>query len=245
MMSRIFGEAQLVLGWMGKSDDYSKLAIATLSNILDQMLAYKSGRVLFGGSRFEFEHVDEVNWLALFAFLQRLWFRRAWIVQEMVMAKNMVLICGSTIFHWSVLEEVLGFLAKSKLEENITSLAQTLMSSGVTPESLRLVKDAGLLLPGVSRDPENLLINGLKVNPTTSYAFVEGIKRSRDLLGFPRVQLKSERDLPVFQRLWLGTTKAVAKAMKNGQDPRDWSPSSVTTTTTLPSDLRQSRYQTF
>lgn len=194
MMNRIYGEAKHVLGWMGGADDYSKLALATMIHILPQVVVYRSGNCNYQGSRFEFTDVHEEHWLSVFAFLQRLWFRRAWIVQEMAMARHIILMCGTQIFHWSSLEEILGFMHESKLDEDITNLAQSLRNSGVAPATVRLRDIAGIMMPGSDKVGKPF---EFQVDPKASYAFIHGIKRTRDRLGFAHVQATHEQDTPL------------------------------------------------
>lgn len=58
----------------------------------------------------------------MFAVLQRLWFRRVWIVQVAVFTQRLILVCGAVMFRWEALQEVLLFMAKNKLDETLVIL---------------------------------------------------------------------------------------------------------------------------
>lgn len=50
------------------------------------------------------------QWLGLLALLSRPWFQRAWVVQELALARQATIVCGDLMVHWSRLAETLAFI---------------------------------------------------------------------------------------------------------------------------------------
>src|SRR2546421_4286724 len=44
--------------------------------------------------------LNEKDVRAFLSILQRPWFRRVWVVQEVAMSKDSLLLCGAKTFHW-------------------------------------------------------------------------------------------------------------------------------------------------
>ncbi|KAI1391136.1 HET-domain-containing protein [Hypoxylon trugodes] len=91
MMSSIYGRAQCVFVWLGEEGDNSTLAIQFMKN-----------RVLNLG---EFDSLIRDNatvkeWKALSTLMNRSWFSRRWIVQEIAIAKEAILLCGAERIGW-------------------------------------------------------------------------------------------------------------------------------------------------
>ena len=42
------------------------------------------------------------KWIALYNLLERAWFQRVWVVQEVVMSAEVILICGNQLVKWNV-----------------------------------------------------------------------------------------------------------------------------------------------
>lgn len=91
LMSRIFRSAATVVGWLGRKDRLGKLfvkAALALSEFqaVAQPKPVASLRDILG--------MATSLWFSVFAWLQGLWFRRAWVAQEVVFAKRLVLFAG-------------------------------------------------------------------------------------------------------------------------------------------------------
>jgi hypothetical protein len=48
------------------------------------------------------------DWRSIQVFFSRTWFRRLWIVQEVIMAKDVMVICDSTVLPWSDISNFVG-----------------------------------------------------------------------------------------------------------------------------------------
>ncbi|KAF4430289.1 putative Heterokaryon incompatibility protein, partial [Fusarium austroafricanum] len=90
LMPEIFKAAQTVFAWLGEESDRSAEAIRKLADIAK---ASKRSRNL--QSRGVPTH-DDLHWNYINKLLSRPWFRRVWIVQELVFAQKAIFLCGKT-----------------------------------------------------------------------------------------------------------------------------------------------------
>lgn len=114
-MRNIYAKASVTLVWLGPEADQSALALAfakkcsvALSD-LDPSTAKKRSLWYRLRAQAEFS-VFSSNWYAFFKLLDRAWFLRAWIVQEIALSKNTTVICGSTVITWSELYRALHYI---------------------------------------------------------------------------------------------------------------------------------------
>lgn len=111
-MSKIYSKATNTISWLGPEQDSSDGAISyaiDLARLLQQHISKNSEtttpddeashtvttKVTLGDPRLE----------ALFAILDRPYFERAWIVQEVVVSDRVLLVCGDAVISW---EQFLG-----------------------------------------------------------------------------------------------------------------------------------------
>jgi hypothetical protein len=90
-MAEIYNEADNVCIWLGESTETSHAAIAFIPEMLDLTAFDKLIR--------DQESADK--WFALAESMRNSWFNRRWVVQELALARNATLICGSDSRHWS------------------------------------------------------------------------------------------------------------------------------------------------
>jgi hypothetical protein len=55
-------------------------------------------------------HNSDPIWDQLVAFLNRPWFRRAWIVQEVIVSQSVELVCGDMLVPWTVIEQAMDII---------------------------------------------------------------------------------------------------------------------------------------
>ena len=90
-MNQVYGQAERVCIWIGESYENS-----------DQALEFIRSKVL---SLWEFDKLCEnlkeaSNWAALINIMKRPWFSRRWVIQEIALAKQATLYCGSKSINW-------------------------------------------------------------------------------------------------------------------------------------------------
>ena len=105
LMRTIFESAERVIAWLGEEKDGSHQAIETLFQI--RMIDIKPDLwpstlpaipLSWGGKNVP-SRADS-NWTGIGKLLSRAWFQRSWIVQELVLASNVTVICGSWEVDW-------------------------------------------------------------------------------------------------------------------------------------------------
>lgn len=81
-MSTIYNNASGVFIWLGEEDSTSKLALHFISEITSEKFRWSD---LWW---------EEGGFIALNQFLERAWFRRAWVIQEAAFSKYSTILCG-------------------------------------------------------------------------------------------------------------------------------------------------------
>lgn len=92
MMADIYGKADCVRIWLGNPTDSSNLAIRFIKKEVLQL-----------------QHFDELceskeasaKWKSLLELMQRPWFSRRWVVQEVALARKAIIHCGSAKISWN------------------------------------------------------------------------------------------------------------------------------------------------
>ena len=91
MMSRVYTRAQQVCIWLGEADRDSEIAI---NFIKDEMKELKNF------DRISSDEQYSQQWRALMSLMQRPWFFRRWVVQEIALARAATVYCGSHRVPW-------------------------------------------------------------------------------------------------------------------------------------------------
>ncbi|KAK0713983.1 heterokaryon incompatibility protein-domain-containing protein [Lasiosphaeria miniovina] len=171
LMSRTFRSAVTVIGWLGPKDrladlffhaalilfDFQDKAETTIVTSLDSVPGMNNGL-----------------WFSVYALLQRLWFRRAWVAQEIV-----------------------SFPHDSGLEEELNTLGHSLLTGDILqPELKRMWHDA--MICGILGKAKGISGGGaaphLQIRPKDAYTFILGVRYIRERLGLtPAGRLVYER----------------------------------------------------
>ncbi|KAL8872126.1 MAG: hypothetical protein Q9174_002186 [Haloplaca sp. 1 TL-2023] len=137
MMGDIYAGADKVIVWLGDTDWNSDVAQVFIEKFLPKVERLKEREIgadtnfsyVFNDPRFydrleEPEPPEEVfDGLAL--FLERSWFRRAWTFQEVLLAREIQMYCGSTEIEWNNLEKLLSFLETSEWDMRLSRFKHT------------------------------------------------------------------------------------------------------------------------
>ncbi|KAI9743232.1 MAG: hypothetical protein M1818_003078 [Claussenomyces sp. TS43310] len=116
-MIDIYSRATNVLVWLGTNSIKSKMALEFIPTML-------------GGDTLDDLLEDDENcdcWLALADLMRNEWFSRRWVVQELAMAKEASIHCGSETIHWDDFADAVALFAKhhEKVGELIGASQQT------------------------------------------------------------------------------------------------------------------------
>lgn len=118
LMGDIYFKAARVIVWLGPEDADSKVGIAHARNILERV------------GHLDHFHLQPENlkdlglppykdkrWRALGKLLQRPWFSRMWVIQEVVMSSNAIILCGNetiTVADMNKLQDRLIYLSANR-----------------------------------------------------------------------------------------------------------------------------------
>ena len=91
MMHEIYGNAKRVCIWLGESNESSRMAIKFIK---DEVLKLDDFDTLCDSKE------ASQKWRALLELMQRPWFSRRWVVQEIALARKAVIYCGRDRISW-------------------------------------------------------------------------------------------------------------------------------------------------
>jgi hypothetical protein len=104
LMGDVYSKAVEVLIWFGEASDDSHHAIQLLNSPQIRQINNKkasSSQVLELLGKDPLTRPDSPAWRAMEVFLYRPWFSRLWVVQEGVLSRRAILICGPDTASWS------------------------------------------------------------------------------------------------------------------------------------------------
>lgn len=120
LMTDIYTRASQTVIWLGEQDESTEPAIQLL-NLLASMdpreLQYTDPlRECFYQLELGGKIIDSSDWIALARLLQRSWFSRIWILQEIVVAERCAVMCGHWLIVYKALLRVSCYFADTKSE---------------------------------------------------------------------------------------------------------------------------------
>ena len=96
LMKRIYECATRTLVWLGPSSPDSDIAMKLLSHVA------KSFNPDEYVAKSLMHRADQHKWEAVARLISRPWFRRVWIRQEVAIAQDIKILCGSKVLRWDV-----------------------------------------------------------------------------------------------------------------------------------------------
>lgn len=121
IMRRIYAQATRVLVWLGDEDETTELAFQKLGRC-----AYASIEVI-GNMRAIFDGHEE-DLVAITRLLQRHYFSRLWILQEIIAARNVVVMCGGYLMPWKTLHDAVLWLHACNLRSSLEDEGSIIMA---------------------------------------------------------------------------------------------------------------------
>ena len=137
IMDKIFHTAQSVIVWLGKDNGEGQ----QVSQIIRQLASISKthGKEMYerrrGANLFDFENPDVLRqfglpslndqitlWQALISFYKRRWFQRVWTLQEVALAREVIVRYGDILIPWSTLSGCSSFLSTSNLSRGLVEL---------------------------------------------------------------------------------------------------------------------------
>ncbi|KAG7284225.1 hypothetical protein NEMBOFW57_010589 [Staphylotrichum longicolle] len=161
-MGDVYSCADRVLVWLGEAADDSDLACDLLPELNDRVWAV---REKVGAWRALSEEevaslglvpADDPLWKAVLLLYSRPWFQRLWIVQEIVLARECLFLCGKKKVEWNVLYNFAQATTQSVFVSNIAGLHTEAMGSELMTRGtngIRLMTNTWKMQEGMD-DPE-------------------------------------------------------------------------------------------
>lgn len=133
LMYCVYSSAEDVTAWVGEESSDSGAALDFVEWLERQFEGLAQTEIPL--TRNIMNNTSE-QWKALARFLDRPFFRRIWIIQEMVAASNAMLICGERQLEWEKLALVIASLQRSGLEILISTFLGDQNGATVGAEAL-------------------------------------------------------------------------------------------------------------
>ena len=146
LMSKIYASAEQVIVWFGEEEESDALAFETAKR-LKNYFRHENANTDTLEDLWRSNDMDHdlpvfgsPGWAALGSLLSKRWFQRVWVVQEVVMAKQALVLCGTLSLHWQHLSTLVRDLFYANLKP---LLAMTATVEGISTISIvRMLQDA-------------------------------------------------------------------------------------------------------
>ncbi|KAH7009768.1 heterokaryon incompatibility protein-domain-containing protein [Ilyonectria destructans] len=195
MMNRVYSQARSVVSWLGESDIQTNKAVTVLNSLrsIPQSLITQPD---FDVAQFV-KNTSNHDWVALGALLSRPYFKRAWIVQEIAMANELLVVCGDLAIPWDDLVHCSRILEESRAWTMLSRFAivfgpvEDQMSSNRIRSHVRFggqlsaVLEARNTIKDVSASSETLLLVGRQFDATVT------VDKFYSMVGLAQLRLKN------------------------------------------------------
>jgi len=148
LMSRIYASAQYVFAWLGELDSLAEVSFSDIIR-LGRMHQDDSELKVNLDSYFGSGILRTRRLYALAALLSRLWFRRAWVVQEAIYARRLYLWSGSLFMDWWIIIPMIQAIEDNGLDSEMASLMSRLICRQT---SRKLGKKPTAIEPGMNNE---------------------------------------------------------------------------------------------
>jgi hypothetical protein len=132
-MNEIYSGAHKTLVYLGVSADGSDLAMTSIAQINSKLQGVNGVILTSMLPSLGLEQRDHPVWRALDDLFHRQWFKRLWTLEEAVLARELVVGCGSIWLDW----ETLSQLADGIIDHRIDYLVRQDMAHGTPSEEDR------------------------------------------------------------------------------------------------------------
>ena len=187
LMEKIYRSAQTVLVWLGNAHDNSDMAMERAPDLQKKLLSV--------GEAIHFDHLPSYGledqnhpiWPSYGHLLRRSWFERLWVVQEAVLAKKLMVLCGSKWLEW----ETLSGLNTAILQTGLLHLA-------LKDHEIKLNTDDGFYsIPYINIHREKISANGFLlfgplISSSRSRKCTEPVDRLWAMLGLADPQIRND-----------------------------------------------------
>jgi hypothetical protein len=132
-MREIYRNAKEVVVWLGRECENSRLAVDLLYSLVKCSSDQEVDEVMEKCLKFP-DHFPSGSWIALYDFMNRDYWSRLWIIQELCMAKpSSPLLCGQDAFPWRILYTALWTKLGKRLDAVATLIGRDHLQFRGTP----------------------------------------------------------------------------------------------------------------
>ena len=115
-MGEIYAQAEQIIVWLGEERSTDALAFSSLEK-LDRYFENENSTAddrssIPGGILFS-DPLETDEWVALGRLLNKKWFSRVWTIQEVVLAKRSLVVCGRLSLDFEKLSDLTSILIQS------------------------------------------------------------------------------------------------------------------------------------
>ncbi|KAE9373085.1 HET-domain-containing protein [Stipitochalara longipes BDJ] len=106
LMNEVYANASRTLIWLGEADENSDLALDNIESLTQKLLTVKNPASLSVQQKLTNHDLplsDDRKWKAIKLLQLRPWFYRLWTLQEVVLSKETVLLCGNKSTFWNTM----------------------------------------------------------------------------------------------------------------------------------------------
>ena len=119
-MDQIYTQAIWVISWLGEENrllDSALLALGIVNSFPRNDLLPSFD------VKAHLSIIERSQWIGLASLLSRPYFRRAWVVQEVALANDLIVVCGSRVIKWEDLSSCCEFLQQPEAWVMLSSYA--------------------------------------------------------------------------------------------------------------------------
>ncbi|KAH6870797.1 heterokaryon incompatibility protein-domain-containing protein [Alternaria rosae] len=164
MMGTIYQSAKMVYAWLGEEDKDTSIAFRLITTLMSSCRSTERRKRIEGLmditpkglgtpalSRRLGECANVIAWTSMANLFQRRYFTRAWIIQEITLAKKMIALCGSHTVGWEAITTVSEFLVVTSWTRWIARMTGSQQASHGVPNVLDVNKSSKSLLYSLIR----------------------------------------------------------------------------------------------
>jgi hypothetical protein len=132
LMADIYSAASVVVSWLGEHDHHTEPGFALLRKLraasdhsphrLDHLSKLSPNSSDYGDDEQMAAFSCRQSWVSVAHVFQRTYFTRAWIIQEVVLAKTVRVLCGGHELDWSAIAEASHFFSTSRWAHHLNTL---------------------------------------------------------------------------------------------------------------------------
>ncbi|TVY83117.1 Heterokaryon incompatibility protein 6 OR allele, partial [Lachnellula suecica] len=150
-MRRIYSIADTVFVWLGSEVPSTSTACEFIDYLFAMSQLPDKAQQVQAAQEHDVRFRSFENWAAFNEFLKRYYWSRAWIVQEIAMARKLLLVCGPHEVSWIKLVAVVQFLSDTWAYWNLTE------TSSVDTPAFNRIKGLDYFQSAETRKPRHLL----------------------------------------------------------------------------------------